>query len=140
MGTSSSSDVGYLYNHETGNDADGSPMDNVYIESSDFDIDPAGEEFQQVRRVIPDIKFTGSGGTGQTVNVVLKKRNFPGETLSTSSTNTCTSTTTQINTRLRARQAALRIESDDDGSSGTRLGVGFRVGAMRLDIRPNGRR
>jgi len=140
MATYSSSDTGYLYNHETGNDADGSPMDNVYIESSDFDIDPAGEEFQQIRRVVPDIKFTGSGGSGQTINVVLKKRDFPGESLSTNSTNTCTSTTTQINTRLRARQAALRIESDDDGTLGVRTGVGFRVGAMRLDIRPSGRR
>ena len=140
MATYSSSNVGYLYDHETGNDADGSPMDNVYIESSDFDIDPAGEEFQQIRRVVPDIKFTGSGGSGQTINVVLKKRDFPGESLSTNSTNTCTSTTTQINTRLRARQAALRIESDDDGTVGVRTGVGFRVGAMRLDIRPSGRR
>ena len=140
MGTYSTADVGYLYNHETGNDADGSPMDNVYIQSSDFDIDPAGEDFQQIRRIIPDIKFTGNGGSDQTINIVLKKRNFPGESLSTSSTNTCTATTTQINTRLRARQAALRIESDDDGSSGTRLGVGFRVGAMRMDLRPTGRR
>ena len=140
MATYSTADVGYLYNQETGNDADGSPMDNVYIESSDFDIDPAGEEFQQIRRIIPDIKFTGNGGSDQTINIVLKKRNFPGESLSTSSTNTCTATTTQINTRLRARQAALRIESDDDGSSGTRLGVGFRVGAMRMDLRPTGRR
>jgi len=140
MGTYSTADVGYLYNHETGNDADGSPMDNVYIQSSDFDIDPAGEEFQQIRRIIPDIRFTGNGGSDQTINIVLKKRNFPGESLSTSSTNTCTATTTQINTRLRARQAALRIESDDDGSSGTRLGVGFRVGAMRMDLRPTGRR
>ena len=140
MATYSTADVGYLYNHETGNDADGSPMDNVYIQSSDFDIDPAGEEFQQIRRIIPDIRFTGNGGSDQTINIVLKKRNFPGESLSTSSTNTCTATTTQINTRLRARQAALRIESDDDGSSGTRLGVGFRVGAMRMDLRPTGRR
>jgi len=140
MATYTTANVGYLYNHETGNDADGSPMDSVYIESSDFDIDPAGEEFQQIRRIIPDIKFTGDGGSDQTINIVLKKRNFPGESLSTSSTTTCTSTTTQINTRLRARQAALRIESDDDGSSGTRLGVGFRVGAMRMDLRPNGKR
>ena len=140
MGTYTTAEVGYLYNHETGNDADGSPMDNVYIQSSDFDIDPAGEEFQQIRRIIPDIRFTGNGGSGQTINIVLKKRNFPGESLSTSSTNTCTATTTQINTRLRARQAELRIESDDDGSSGTRLGVGFRIGAMRMDLRPTGRR
>ena len=140
MGTYSTADVGYLYNHETGNNADGSPMDNVYIESSDFDIDPAGEEFQQIRRIIPDIKFTGDGGSDQTINIILKKRNFPGESLSTSSTNTCTATTTQINTRLRARQAVLRIESDDDGTTGVRSGVGFRIGAMRMDIQSMGRR
>jgi hypothetical protein len=139
IGTHTTSDVGYLYNHETGNDADGSPMDNVFIESSDFDIGE-GEEFQYVSRIIPDIRFTGNGGTGQTVNVVLKQRNFPGESLTTNSTSTCTSSTTKIDTRLRARQAALRIESDDDGSLGSRSGVGFRVGAMRMDVRPNGRR
>ena len=133
------SDVGYLYDHETGNDADGSPMDNVYIESSDFALGN-GEEFQSINKIIPDIKFTGSGGSDQTINVVLKQRNYPGESLSTDSTNTCTATTTKIDTRLRARQAALRIESDDDGSVGSRSGVGFRVGAMRMDVRPNGRR
>jgi hypothetical protein len=141
--TSSSSDVGYLYNHETGNDNDGSAMTNVFIESSDFDIDPAGEDFQFIRRVIPDIQFTGTGSTGsggQTVNVVLKRRNFPGEALTTVITSTCDSATTKIDTRVRGRQAVLRIESDDDGNTGTSEGVGFRVGAMRLDFRPDGRR
>ena len=141
--TSSSSDIGYLYDHETGNDNDGSAMTNVFIESSDFDIDPAGEDFQFIKRVIPDIQFTGTGSTGsggQTVNVVLKRRNFPGEALTTVVTSTCDSATTKIDTRVRGRQAVLRIESDDDGSSGTAQGVGFRVGAMRLDFRPDGRR
>jgi hypothetical protein len=139
IGSYTTSDVGYLYNHETGNDADGSPMDNVFIESSDFALGN-GEEFQSINKIIPDIKFTGSGGSGQTVNVILKQRNYPGESLSTDLTSTCTATTTKIDARLRARQAALRIESDDDGSLGSRSGVGFRVGAMRMDVRPNGRR
>ena len=69
-----------------------------------------------------------------------KQRNFPGESLTTDVTSTCTATTTKIDTRLRARQAALRIESDDDNVEGARLGVGFRIGATRLDLRPNGRR
>ena len=98
--------VGYLYDHEVGNDDDGTPMNNVFIESSDFDLGE-GEEFQSISRVIPDVKFTGNGGSGQTINVVLKQRNFPGESLSTNVTSTCTSTTTKIDTRLRARQAAL---------------------------------
>jgi len=141
--TTSSSDVGYLYNHETGNDNDGSPMTNVYIESSDFDIDPAGDDYQFISRIIPDIKFTGTGTTGsggQTVNIVLKRRNFPGETLTTAVTSTCDSATAKIDTRVRGRQAVLRIESDDDGDSATTTGVGFRVGAMRLDARPDGKR
>ena len=138
MATYSSSDTGYLYNHETGNDADGSPMDNVYIESSDFDLGD-GELFQQIRRIIPDVKFTGSG-TNQTVNFVVKTRNFPADSLTTTATNACSSSTTKIDIRARARQAALRVESDDDGSSGVRLGVGFRIGATRMDLQPSGKR
>ena len=129
----------YLYKHETGNDDDGSPMDNVYIESSDFDIDE-GEFISFVRNVIPDVKFTGDGGSDQTINFVMKSRNFPGESLSTDTTQTVTSTTTKLNTRIRARQAVFRVESDDDGSTGTRTGVGWRLGDTRLDIRPDGRR
>ena len=141
--TSSSSDIGYIYDHETGNDNDGSPMTNVFIESSDFDIDPGGEDFQFISRIIPDIQFTGNGSTGsggQSVNVVLKRRNFPGENLTTAVTSVCNSVTTKIDTRVRGRQAVLRVESDDDGVPGSTEGVGFRVGAMRLNFRPDGRR
>ena len=129
----------YLYTHEIGNDDDGSPMDNVYIESSDFDIDD-GQFFSSVSNIIPDVKFTGNGGSDQTINFVMKSRNFPGENLSTDTTQTVTSTTTKLNTRIRARQAVFRVESDDDGSTGTRTGVGWRLGDTRLDIRPDGRR
>ena len=139
MATYSTADVGYLYNHETGNDADGSPMDNVYIESSDFDLGD-GTLFQQIRRIIPDVKFTGNGGSDQTINFVIKTRNFPADSLTTVATNTCTTSTTKIDIRARARQAALRVESDDDGSSGVRLGVGFRIGATRMDLQPSGKR
>jgi len=134
----SESDVGYLYNHESGNDDDGSPMDSVFIESGDFDIGE-GEEYQFINEIIPDIQFTGSGDN-QTINVVLKKRNYPGESLTTSSTTNCTATTTKIQTRMRARQAVLRVESDDDGNTDVRTGVGFRIGATRMSLRPNGKR
>ena len=141
MSTYTTSDVGYLYNQETGNDADGSAMTNVFIESSDFDIDPAGDDFQFVSKIIPDIRFTGTadtGSDGQKADVVLKRRNFPGEDLTTAVTSSCTSVTTKIDTRVRGRQVVLRIQSNDDDT--TIIGVGFRVGAMRLDARPDGKR
>jgi len=129
----------YIYDHESGNDADGSPMTDVYIESADFDIGE-GENFQFVRRMIPDVNFTGTGGSGQQINTVLKTRNYPGDSLATDSTTAFTATTTKIDMRARARQAVVRFESDDDASEGIQLGVGFRIGGTRLDIRPNGRR
>ena len=129
----------YIYSHETGFDDDGAPMDNVFIESADFDIGD-GQEFQFIKKVIPDVKFTGSGGTDQTINFVLKARNYPGQSLTTDQTSSFTGTTTKIDTRARGRQAAVRFESDDDASAGLRTGVGFRIGATRLDLQPNGRR
>ena len=136
--TGTVSNSNFLYKHETGFDDDGSPMDNVFIESADFDLGE-GEDFQFIRRVIPDVKFTGTG-TNQTINMVLKARNYPGDTLTTDQTTPFTSTTTKIDTRARGRQAAIRFESDDDGSDGVREGLGFRIGATRLDLQPNGRR
>ena len=113
-------------------------MTNVFIESADFDIGD-GEEFQFIRRCIPDIKFTGSG-ENQTINVVVKARNFPGSDLTTDQTTAITSSTTKVDTRARGRQAVVRFESDDDAVTDSQLGVGFRVGGTRLDIQPNGRR
>tara|TARA_S200002703_G_scaffold71491_1_gene61987 strand:+ start:554 stop:2437 length:1884 start_codon:yes stop_codon:yes gene_type:complete len=134
-----SSDTPYLYSHETGFDDDGSPMNNVFIESADFDIGD-GEEFQFIRRFIPDVKFTGNSSGTQKINLVLKARNFPGQTLTTDQTSSFTATTTKVDTRARGRQAAVRFESDDDAETVDRLGVGFRIGATRLDVQPNGRR
>jgi hypothetical protein len=127
----------YLYQQEIGYDDDGSPMTNVYIESSDFDIGD-GEQFSFINRMIPDIRFLSNSSGGQ-VNILLKTRNFPGDSLSTNSTSVITSSTEQSFVRARARQAVVRIESDDDNVSGN-TGTGWRIGATRLDVRPDGRR
>ena len=119
-------------------DNDGSPMTNVFIESSDFDIGD-GETFGFVRRIIPDIKFLSNSDGGQ-VNVVLKTRDYPGDTLTTASTSVVESTTKKADVRARARQIVLRLESDDDASDSGNLDVGWRLGATRLDIQPDGRR
>ena len=60
--------------------------------------------------------------------------------MSASSTNAVQSNTGQVNIRARGRQVALRIESDDDASNNGNLGIGWRLGATRLDVRQDGRR
>ena len=130
----------YVYRHETGNDADGTPMDNVYIESADFSLDGIGNAYTQVQNAIPDVRFLGSGGSGQVVNFVLKTRNYPNESLTTKSTSQVTESTEKVDLRGRARQAVVRLESDDDASTEARLGVGWRLGDMRLNTRPDGKR
>ncbi len=127
----------YLYQHEIGFNDDGQPMTNVFIESSDFDLGD-GEQFAFVNRVIPDLKFLENSSDGQ-VNIVLKTRDFPGDSLSTNSTNIITSTTKQSHVRARARQMVLRLESDDDAVA-ENTSTGWRLGATRLDVKPDGRR
>ena len=129
---------GYLYQQEIGFNDDGSPMTNVFIESSDFDIGD-GEQFTFIRRIIPDFKFLQNDNAGN-INIVVKTRNFPGESLSTNSTNAISSSTTQAYVRARARQMVLRFESDDDASDSGNLNIGWRLGATRIDTRPDGKR
>jgi len=127
----------YLYRHEFGYNDDGSPMTDVFIESSDFDIGD-GDTFSFIRRIIPDVRFLNNSTDGQ-VNIVLKTRNFPGESLNTSSTNAVGSSTTQSHVRARGRQAVVRLESDDDDTDANN-DVGWRLGLLRMDIQNDGRR
>ena len=139
LATEGLSNDSVLYDHESGSDADGSPMDNVFIESGDIDIDQ-GEQFGFISRIIPDVKFFGSTPTTGQVNFVVKTRNYPGESLSTASTADVTSSTQQSFIRARGRQMVFRLQSDDDAATGVRTGFKWRLGANRFDIRTDGRR
>ena len=132
---------GYLYNQETGEDADGSPMDNVFIESSDFDLQE-GNDFAFISKIIPDIKFYGTNTSsgGPLINMQIKTRNFPAQSLSTKVTKDVSNNTNELNVRARARQAVLRLQSDDDADTGNRLGVQWRLGYTRMYIQPDGTR
>ena len=128
----------YLFQQEKGFNDDGSPMTNVYIESSDLDIGD-GEQFSFLKRIIPDYKFIEDVNSGN-VNIVLKTRNFPGDSLATNSTNAVSANTQQVYVRSRSRQIALRFESDDDAANDGNLSIGWRLGATRIDIKPDGKR
>ena len=130
---------GYLYQQETGFDDDGSPMTNVFIESSDFDLGD-GEQFTFIQKIIPDFKFLQSNNEDGSVNVVVKTRNYPGDSLSVNSTSSIQASTQQAFVRGRARQMVLRFESDDDAANNGNLGIGWRLGATRIDVRTDGKR
>ena len=111
-----------------------------FIQSSDFDIED-GDTFQFISRIIPDVKFTNSTTSTPAVTLSLYPRNYPGSLYGTPDSDAVTATvvlpieqyTNQVDTRLRARQMAFRIAS-------SALGVAWQMGAMRFDIRPDGRR
>ncbi len=130
-----------LFDHEKGFDDYNDPMSNVFIESADLDISD-GENFAFVKRIIPDIAFVKESGINNSpaMNIVLKRRDFPNQSLTTDSTTQVTESSTQNNVRSRARQLVLRFESDDDNTSGNQLGYKWRLGATRLDLQQSGRR
>ena len=112
----------------------------AYIETSDFDIGD-GDHFAFVSRIIPDLKFLGSSASSPSVTLTLYPHNYPGSLYGTGDADSVTASvvlpveryTEQVYTRIRGRQLALRVTSSD-------LGVAWQMGAMRLDIRPDGRR
>jgi hypothetical protein len=131
----------YLFEHENGNDDDGSAM-TASIESSQIDIGD-GYQFSFIKQLIPDITFEGSTSTtgNPTANFTLQARKGPGSTYSNtsggSSTRTATTPVEQftdlVNVRLRGRSFNMKLESTDQG-------VAWKLGTPRVDIRPDGRR
>jgi hypothetical protein len=133
--------VGYdniLMDHEKGVDADTLPMES-YIQSSDFDL-ADGDQFMLTRRIIPDVNLEGSTAATPEIDFLIKPRNFPGSTYQSDSFDTQAVVQSSVNVytdqiwiRARARQMALKIQSQD-------LGVNWQLGSPRLDARADGKR
>ena len=130
-----------IYEHEKGFNDDESAMDGVFVESADIDITD-GDRFVFLKRILPDILFVNEAGTSQNpaINVVVKRRDFNNQTLSTDSTTQITASSTFSSLRSRARQFVLRFESDDDNTDSDRKNYKWRLGSTRVDIQPSGRR
>ena len=130
-----------IFQHETGYDDNESKMSGVFVESADIDLGD-GENFSFIKEVVPDVKFVIDPGIENTpaINLLLKRRNFPGEALVTDSTTQLLTDTTFKSLRSRARQVVLRFASDDDLSDTDAKGYKWRLGSTRLEIQPSGRR
>ncbi len=133
----------YLYNHELGND-DGStsPATAIqgFIESSPLSIE-GGDQFQLIRRVIPDVTFDGSEQATPTVKFTLQGYDKPGQagqgsvngTVTKEASETVEKYTDELFLRLRGRAFSVKVEN-------TGTGTQWRLGIPRVDLRPDGRR
>ena len=115
-----------IYQHETGNDADGAAM-TAFIKSGAVGI-TEGEDFAFVRRYIPDIQ-NQSG----TLNMDLNFLDYPNDTTTTTKSSSFTSSTDKVDLRGRGRQFTANIVSNTTGTA-------WRLGTIRFDIQPDGRR
>ena len=136
--TLAGTEVSRLLTHENGLDDDTLPMMS-YIQTNDFDLDN-GDNFALTKRMLPDINFNGSFNTAPQVTLSLLTRNFPGLSLTDDPDNAKVVAqvavgrfTDQVFIRARARQLAMRIESND-------LGSRWQLGVPRVDVRTDGKR
>lgn len=134
---------GYLYYQENGlNDGSVTPAValNAFVESSAVDMGE-GDAFMFATRIIPDITFRNSTAISPVATLTIKARNFPGGAYFGQEDDPVTKTsslpveqfTTQLYTRLRGRSLSLRVESN-------LLGVAWRLGDPRIDVRSDGRK
>lgn len=138
-----------LVYHENGNDCNetGSPFPiTATATSGEFALDE-GDKFMMVNRILPDMSFVGSTAASPSVTMTLlplanagSGYNDPLSEGGNSANSVVRSAsvpieefTGQVFVRIRGRQIAVKVES-------TELGVAWRLGIPRLDLRPDGRR
>lgn len=123
---------GLIYQHETGEDADGQPIQWSF--KTGYWMIAEGEDVALVDFVVPDFKFgLWNGANDATVQITLYSVMYPGDANEiTHGPYTVTSGTQSISTRLRGRQMAVKV-------SGSDLGSFARLGRVRYRWAPSGR-
>ena len=138
-----------VVNHEYGlDDNETGETKAIYakISTSEFDIDD-GDKFGFVRRILPDLTFSGSTASSPQVTLTLTPMqnsgsgyNNPQSTggdanalITRSATVPIEAFTGQVFIRVRGRQMILTMESNQ-------IGCTWQMGAHRLDIRADGGR
>jgi len=138
-----------LVNHEKGVDDNETGTPTAFtanITSTQFDLDD-GDRFMLVNKMLPDMTFEGSTADSPAATMTLNPLENSGSgrydpaSVGGNSSATVTRTavvpveefTGQVFTRVRGRQMSIKIES-------TGAGVTWKLGAPRVDMRPDGRR
>lgn len=135
-------DTHTVYYHDFGLD-DGSTDPpsaiSAYIKSASFDI-ADGDRFMFVTEYIPDVTFRNSTASSPSVTYTFEVKTEPGASVSKTTASNITRTGTSPETytkkgyiRMRGRSMTVKIGSSD-------LGVDWRAGTLRLNLREDGRR
>lgn len=157
---------GQIWSHEFGQDQGTNGIGvNSFIQSYPFNIGQVGDRFQFVSKVLPDILFDGSEATGTSTSVDITLYPLPYDSavygnwsnplngakgttftamaynprsaltpgISGSSSGLDALSPTFVNTRIRGRSIIMRLDS-------SQAGVRWRLGRLRLDVRPDGRK
>jgi hypothetical protein len=115
---------GYLYYHETGQTADGAPL-NSFVETGVFDIGD-GDSIPFLDQIIPDFE-------GTQIAITIKAQNYPGISVRTKGPFLVTPTTRYLSPRLRGRQISLRFDC-------THINGFWRGGKNRVRLEEDGKR
>lgn len=123
---------GILYHHEMGENDDGAPI-NASFTTGYWSISD-GNDIAFVDYVIPDMRWGKfNGAQTASIQITLYSVMFPGDTPRVYGPYTVTQGTDSINTRLRGRQMAVKVESNDIDSF-------WRLGRIKWRFAPDGRR
>jgi len=122
---------GLIYQHETGEDADGQAISWEF--KTGYWMIAEGQNVSFVDFVVPDFKYGPfNGSSNAAIQITLYSVMYPGDTEREYGPYTVTSSSTYIRTRLRGRQMAMKVSGSDVGSFA-------RLGAVRFQFQPDGR-
>lgn len=123
---------GFIYQHETTNDADGQPLPSSFTTGNFFIAE--GEDFAFVDQVTPDFKWgTFAGSPSALVQLTFNVVDWPGDTPRTYGPYTVTSTTKYLTVRFRGRLMSITVASQN-------LGGFYRLGSCKYRYAASGRR
>ena len=123
---------GFIYQHETTNDADGSPL-NASFTTGEFYL-AEGEDFVFVDQILPDFKWSQfTSSTSANIVMTFNVTNYPGDTPTIYGPYTVTQATEFISVRFRGRLMSITIQSND-------LGSWWRIGSIKYRYGTAGRR
>ena len=118
----------YIYSHEVGNNkADGTAI-SASLTSGSIEIGD-GDNFMSVSKFVPD--FTN---LSKELTITMTLEDYPQSTTSQTTSGNVSSTTQKINVRGRGRSVKLNFATDVVDETN------WRLGSMKLQLRPDGRR